>query len=75
MKKIIQHLRKQPEEVKRHILHFLTVVVGIVLVILWVYSLGTNLTNQETQVKIKQDIQPFSVLKNNIVDGYKSISQ
>ncbi|MEK7104747.1 MAG: hypothetical protein AAB868_01770 [Patescibacteria group bacterium] len=72
MKKIIHRLRRQPEEVRRHILHITIFAVAIIMVMLWVFSLGRSLANPDTQVKIKQDLQPFSVLKDNIVDGYKN---
>lgn len=73
MKKLIHHLRKQPEEVRRHILHIITFALAVVFLLLWVYSLGRNLTNPETQIKMKQDLQPFSVLKDNLVGGSKSV--
>lgn len=66
MKKIIHFLRRQPEETRKHILHLLTIILAIILLALWVYSLGSNLSNEDTQVKIKQDFKPFSVLKDNI---------
>jgi hypothetical protein len=75
MKKIIHHMRHQSEEVRRHILHVLTVVCGAILLLLWIYSLGTNLTNSNTQAKINNDLKPFSALKANLIDGYKSISE
>lgn len=75
MKKLIFHLRKQPEEVRIHILHVLTTVVALIMITLWVYSLGKNLTNAETQVKIEKDLKPFSVLKANLIGGYESISE
>ena len=74
MKKIIHHIRKQPEEVKRHILHVLIVAFAVVLILLWIYSLGTTLTSPDTQVKVNQDLKPFSVLKDNMIGGYNSIS-
>ncbi len=67
MKKIIYHLRKQPEYIRIKILHVLTILATVILLILWVYSLGKNLTNQDTQVKVKEDLKPFSVLKNNLM--------
>ncbi len=73
MKKIIRHLRKQPEEVKRHILHIVTVVFAVILILLWIYSLGTTLANPNTQAKMSQDLKPFSALKDNMVGGYNSI--
>ncbi len=75
MRKIIHHIRKQSEETRRHILHFLTLVFGIILVSLWIYSLGANGASSESEVKKENELQPFSILKDNIVDGYKSISE
>ncbi len=74
MRKLIHHLRKQSEEVRRHILHILIILAAVIMIILWIFSLEKSLTNPDTQVKIKQDLEPFSVLKDNIVDGYKSTS-
>lgn len=66
MKKILHHIRKQPEETRKHILHLLTIIFGIILLSLWVYSLGSNLSNEDTQNRIKQDIKPFSILKDTL---------
>lgn len=74
IKKGVHHLRKQPEETKTHILHVLTIVAAVIMIILWSWSLGSSFTSPETKVNIKHDLQPFSVLKDNLVDGYKSIS-
>jgi hypothetical protein len=73
MKKAIHRLRSQPEETKRHILHILTIVAAILLVLLWIYSLGTRLANSDNQAQAKQDVQPLSTLKANLVSGYDSI--
>ncbi|MFA4975689.1 MAG: hypothetical protein WC839_03785 [Candidatus Paceibacterota bacterium] len=75
MKKIIHNLREQPEEVRRHVLHILIFAVIVIMVILWVFSLGKDLSNSDTKEKVKQDLQPFSVLKDNIVNGYKSSTE
>ncbi|KKQ20789.1 MAG: hypothetical protein US33_C0012G0002 [Parcubacteria group bacterium GW2011_GWC1_36_9] len=75
MKKIIHHIRKQPEKVRRHILHVMTVVIAVVLIFLWLYSLGTNLTDSNTQIKVSNDLKPFSALKDNLIGGYKSLSE
>jgi len=74
MKKLIHKLRQKPEEERRHILHIVTIIAAIVMIILWTYSLGKSLASPENKIKIKQDLKPFSVLKDNIVDGYKNIS-
>ena len=74
MKKIIHHIRRQPEGVRRHILHILTIIAGIILILLWIYSLGVNLSNPDTQVKVSNELKPFSVLKDNIISGYQGIT-
>ena len=73
MRKIIYHLRKQPEQTRRHILHVLTVVAAVFLLFVWVYSLGKNLTSPNTQVKVNNDLKVFSALKDNLVGGYANI--
>lgn len=75
MRKLIHKLRNRSEEERRHILHIVTFVLGLFMILLWTFSLGKNITNKETKVKIKQDLQPFSVLKDNLVGGYKSIGE
>ncbi len=72
MKKIINRLRRQPEEVRRHVLHIFIFIAAIFMIMLWILSLGKSLTNSDTQTKIEQDLKPFSVLKDNLVNGYKS---
>ena len=76
MRKIIHHLRRQPEDVRTHVLHLSTAVCGVILVLLWVYSLGTGLTSSDTGAQFSKEVaEPFSALKANLVDGYKSISE
>ena len=78
MKKIIYHIKNiknQPEEIRRHILHILIIIAAIILLLLWIYSLGASLSNPDTQAKVSNDLKPFSVLKDNLVGGYKSISE
>lgn len=66
-------MRRQPEEVKRHILHITTLMFAVILSLLWVYSLGATLTNDDNQAKINKDLQPISALKANLIGGYNSI--
>lgn len=74
MRKIIYNLRGQPEHVRRHVLHVATLVFGIILILLWIYSLGRTLTNTDNQAKVNQDLKPLSALKANIVGGYNNLS-
>ena len=73
MKKIIHKLKNRSEEERRHILHITTFVIAIILVFLWTLSLGRTISSPDTKVKIKQDLKPFSVLKDNLVGGYESM--
>ncbi len=70
MKKIIHNLRQKPEETRRHILHIATLIMAVCLFFLWIYTLGVN---KETKIQVKNDLEPFSALKDNVVNGYKSI--
>jgi hypothetical protein len=73
MRKIIHNLRRQPEEVRRQVLYISTIVLGLILLLLWVYSLGARMASTDSD-KVKKDLQPFTDLKSNIVDGYNNIS-
>jgi len=49
-------------------------VLAVLMITLWVFSLGKNFSSTDTETKIKQDLKPFSVLKDNLVDGYNNTS-
>lgn len=74
MRKIIHNIRRQPEEVRRHIVHVLTAVFAVILLSLWVYSLGANVNTPEKSAKTEKNLETFSALKANLVGGYKSIT-
>lgn len=73
MRRIIHHLRKQPESVRTHVLHVSTAVCALVLVLLWVASIGTNFSGPGANTQTANALQPFSALKDNLVNGYQSI--
>jgi len=75
MRNIIHHVRRQPEHVRRNILHIFIIACAVILVLLWIYSLGNALTSPDNQAKVTQDMKPFSALKDDMVNGYNSISQ
>ena len=75
MKNVIENIRKQPEEIRRHILHLFTVIFAVILIFLWVYSLGSSFTSVTSQAGISQDLKPFSALKDNMENGYNDLSQ
>jgi hypothetical protein len=67
MRKIVHKLRQKPEDEKRHILHITVFILALVLVLFWVLSLGRTVASPETKTKIKQDLKPFSILKDSVV--------
>lgn len=69
MKKIIHNLRQKSEQDRRHFLHLIVSVLAILLIIAWILSLGVNISKKETKEKIKEDLKPFTVLKNSILDN------
>ena len=75
MKNIIHHIRRKPEEIRRHILHVLILCFAIILFLLWIYSLGTTFNNPDTGADINQSLKPFSALKDNIVSGYNRMTE
>ena len=68
MKKIIHNLRNRPEEQRRHILHIIVFIFAIILITLWIYSLGTSVASKENKKQMKSDLQPFNLLKNSITN-------
>lgn len=69
MKKIIHHVRKQPEHIKRYILHIVMFACAVVLFLFWVSFLGTTSSNGDIQVKkMIQDLKPFSIIKNSAIE-------
>lgn len=73
MRKIIHKLRSKPEKERREMLHLFIIIATIVMLILWGFSLEKNFNNQETKRRLKEDVKPFKVLKDNMVDGYNTI--
>ncbi len=76
MRKIIRHLRSKSEETRIRIVHLFVIVSGVVLVSLWLVSIGGVITSPENtaQVQLSDELKPLNALKDNFVDGYKSIS-
>jgi hypothetical protein len=77
MEKIIHHVkrvRNQPEHIRQSILHILTLASGVILFILWVFSLGSGPSDTNTSQTLKENLAPLSALKANLTDGFNSIS-
>ncbi len=72
IRKVVRHLRNKPEQERRQILSISMICVCIVMAVLWTWSLGENITKEETYVKVKEDLKPFSVLKSNLIDSWSN---
>lgn len=66
MKKIIHQIRRQPEEVKRHILHVSVGVAGFLLLAIWVGTLGNSFEGTVADENLEKNVEPLSVLKSNL---------
>lgn len=75
MRKIVHKLRSKSEKERREILHLSIIIATIIMIVLFGFSLNKSFNNKETKIKLKEDIKPFTVLKENMVDGYKSVSE
>lgn len=73
MKKLVNNLKNQSHEIKVYILYALTFASGIVLFILWIYSFGGSPEKPTLAESVEKDIEPFGVLKANLVDGYNNL--
>ncbi|MEK7569638.1 MAG: hypothetical protein AAB500_01990 [Patescibacteria group bacterium] len=75
MRKIIHKLRQKPEEHRRSLMHLAMIVFAVILFAFWTWSFGGSISSPETASNIEEGLAPFSVLKTNIIDGYKSLDE
>jgi hypothetical protein len=73
MKKIINNLRQQPEEVRKHVLHVTTFVVTVLLFFVWVFTLGRTLSSAENKANMQTELEPISTMTDNFINGYNSL--
>lgn len=75
IRKVVHHLRSKPEEERRQMLSLSMILVCVVMVILWTWSLGSNIKDPETKIEVKEGLKPFSVLKSNLIDSWNSATK
>lgn len=75
IRKVVRHLRNRSEEERRHILTVSMICVCVVMAVLWTWSLGESIAKEETFVKAKEDLKPFSVLKSNLIDSWNTAGE
>lgn len=69
----IFHLRNQPIHVRRQILIFTTFGITALIIVIWVMSLSAAPRRISTKT-VKETKQPFTVLKDNIIELYANAS-
>ena len=79
IKLYIKSLREQPEEIRRHLLNLIMIVLGIVLFFFWLWSFRGNINNHEIRNVIENEnnygLGVFSDLKNSLTDSYESFKK
>jgi hypothetical protein len=73
MRRVIRHLRRQPERIKIQILYFLTIASGIVLLFVWASRFGISTSQPSTRTGVEGSLQPLSVLKDNAIEGARNL--
>lgn len=73
IKAVVHNLRNRPEEERRHILHIFTFIGTMFMFVLWIFTLGHTLRDEDIKTKIKEDAKPFSNFTNNLNDGFNEI--
>jgi len=73
-RKFVHHLRSKTEEEKKQILYIFMICVIVIMFIFWIWSLGGQISDPQNKSKMKQDLAPFSTLKDDLLNGYDDIS-
>jgi hypothetical protein len=77
-KKITQfvtHLRSQSEETRRHILTMSMVVVGAILVLVWIATLGAfSAAPVQTAEETPTGVKPFDLVQTNFENAWQTVS-
>jgi hypothetical protein len=73
MIKIIKNLRNQPEEIKTTVLYIFISLSAVVLMTIFVRNSIVN--NNQSNIQTKKEASPLSALKDNFVDGFKSVKE
>ncbi|MBP7006928.1 MAG: hypothetical protein KBC44_02310 [Candidatus Pacebacteria bacterium] len=73
MRRVIRHLRSQPERIRVQILYFLTIACAFVLLLVWASRFGISTSQPSTRTGVEGSLQPLSVLKDNAIEGARNL--
>lgn len=68
----ISSIRSKPESVRRNILHSFMIILSVILIGLWIYSLGVTFSDPSTKEGLSEDIETFSGFKDSAVNSYET---
>ena len=66
MLNIIENLKKEPEHVRKKVLHTLLVIFAIILILIWGVVLKFRFSSQEFNNNLKEDTKPFNTLTDGL---------
>lgn len=46
-----------------------------VFIVLWMFSFGGSISDKDSKEELANELKPFSALRSNIIDGYRSMSE
>ncbi len=73
MRKIISHLRRRPVHVRHNIAVFGSLVLTFLIAAGWLMSLHSK--PAQNQASLKDELKPFTILKNGLVEQFREISK
>jgi hypothetical protein len=74
MKKIIENLKNKPVEHRKNVMHLILFFAAIIFFFLWILTLSKSFSNESVKEGLKNDLKPVNVLRDNLVDGYRSVT-
>lgn len=76
MRKYIKQIQQRSIEGRKQIFVITMIVLMSLVFIVWIFGLGYRFSsNNKKNIKEKETIQPFTILKNTFVDTYKNINE
>lgn len=69
----IEKIRQKPEHVRRRIAVFLTLMLFLVVVFVWIFAPDVSLVEQEKNRAIDEAPSPFWVLKDTLGDSFNDM--
>lgn len=73
MRRYIKKLQSKPEDIRKQILIGSLAVSMLFVGVIWVYGLGYRF-GDDSNIKVRSDIQPFTLFGNSVKDAYSNVS-